>query len=81
MKVITQNSTNLAKYLLDDDTTIEPSTSNIVVGNPPKFIIGDLNSTTTTIYTDVTDAPSDWKGNKYTYDGTIWTLNPNWTEE
>jgi len=28
----------------------------------------------------VTNAPDDWTGNKYFYDGAAWTLNPDWID-
>lgn len=80
MKTIVETSSNLSKYLLADDVTITATADNITVGDPAQFIIGDLNSTTVTITENVTNAPEDWSGNKYTFDGTTWTLNPNWVD-
>ena len=80
MKTIVETSTGLSKYLLEDDVTITSNADNIVVGDPAQFIIGDLNSGNTTITENVTDAPADWTGNKYTFDGTTWTLNPDWVD-
>ena len=80
MKTIVETSTNLSKYLLADDVTITATADNITVGDPAKFIIGDLNSTTVTITDGVTNAPDDWTGNKYFFDGASWTDNPNWID-
>ena len=80
MKTIVETSTGLSKYLLADDVTITATADNITVGDPAQFIIGDLNSSNTTITENVTNAPEDWSGNKYTFDGTTWTLNPNWVD-
>jgi len=80
MKTIVETSSGLSKYLLADDVTITATADNITVGDPAQFIIGDLNSTTVTITDNVTNAPEDWSGNKYTFDGTTWTLNPNWVD-
>jgi len=80
MKTIVETSTGLSKYLLADDVTIVSNADNIVVGDPAQFIIGDLNSGTVTITENVENAPEDWSGNKYTFDGTTWTLNPNWVD-
>ena len=77
MKTIVETSSGLSKYLLADDVTITATADNITVGDPAQFIIGDLNSTTVTVTDNVTNAPDDWSGNKYTFDGTTWTLNPN----
>ena len=80
MKTIVETSSGLSKYLLADDVTITATADNITVGDPAQFIIGDLNSTTVTITYNVTNAPEDWSGNKYTFDGTTWTLNHNWVD-
>ena len=80
MKTIVETATGLSKYLLDDSMTITVNSDHIVVGNPSQFIIGDLNSSNATITENVTNAPSDWTGNKYTFDGTTWTLNPDWVD-
>lgn len=77
MKTIVENATYLSKYLLDDAEVVVLNEDNIVVGDPPKFIIGDLNGSTVTVYENV-NAPEDWIGNKYTFNGTNWTPNPNW---
>jgi len=80
MKTIVETSSGLSKYLLADDVTITATADNITVGDPAQFIIGDLNSTTVTVTDNVTNAPEDWSGNKYTFDGTTWTLNPDWVD-
>lgn len=79
MKTIVENTTSLSKYLLDDTEVVVLNEDNIVVGNPPKFIISDLNASIATVYEGV-NAPIDWVGNKYTFDGTDWTLNPDWVD-
>ena len=80
MKTIVETSSGLSKYLLADDVTIVATAENITVGDPAQFIIGDLNSTTVTVTDNVTNAPDDWTGNKYFFDGTTWTLNPDWVD-
>lgn len=79
MKTIVENTTYLSKYLLADTEVVVLNEDNIVVGDPPKFIIADLNASTATVYENVT-APADWVGNKYTFDGTDWALNPAWVD-
>ena len=79
MKTIVETTTGLSKYLLTDDVAITMNADHIVVGDPPQFIVGDLNSTNAVVYGDVT-APSDWVGNKYTFDGTDWARNPTWID-
>lgn len=80
MKIIVETETNLAKYAIADDVTIESTATYITVGDPVQFTIADLNDTTTTVYADVTDTPDDWIGNKYFYNDNKWTANPNWVE-
>ena len=80
MKTIVETSSGLSKYLLADDVTITATADNITVGDPAQFIIGDLNSTTVTVTDGVTNAPSDWTGNKYFFDGTSWTANSDWVD-
>tara|TARA_X000001316_G_C909673_1_gene25339 strand:+ start:477 stop:734 length:258 start_codon:yes stop_codon:yes gene_type:complete len=80
MKTIVETSTKLSKYLLADDVTIVSNSNMIHVGDPVQFSIADLNSSTVTITDNVTNAPSDWTGNKYKFDGTNWTANPNWVD-
>lgn len=80
MKTIVQNSSNLSKYLLEDDVTVTVSSDDITVGDPPRFIVADLNSENATVHENVTNAPSDWRGNKYLFDGSEWSQNPNWVD-
>ena len=79
MKTIVENATSLSKYLLDDAEVVVLNDDSIVVGDPAKFIIADMNADTATVYEGVT-APADWTGNKYTFDGSKWTLNPDWVD-
>ena len=80
MKTIVETSTGLSKYLLADDVAITSTADNITVGDPAQFIIGDLNSGTVTITDNVSNAPDNWSGNRYTFDGTNWAANPNWVD-
>jgi hypothetical protein len=82
MKTITQNGTNLSKYLFEDDKAVAVGDDKITVGSAesPDFYISDLNSGNCTLHESVTNAPSDWAGNKYTFDGTTWTQDSNWVD-
>ncbi len=80
MKTIVETSSGLSKYLLADDVTITATADNITVGDPAQFIIGDLNSTTVTVTDGVTNAPENWTGNRYFFDGTSWTANSDWVD-
>lgn len=74
MKTIIETSTNISKYLFEDDVSVDMTSEQIIVGDPPRFIIADMNSNNSTLYTDITNAPDDWTGCKYTFDGTAWIL-------
>jgi len=80
MKTIVETSTKLCKYLLADNVTITATSDSITVGDPAQFIIADLNSSNATITENVTNAPSDWVGNKYKLDGTTWSANSDWVD-
>lgn len=79
MKTIVETSTGISKYLLEDTVVLNITAEDISVGQPVSFIIADLNNSNTTVYENVT-APEDWTGRKYFFDGTNWTLNPDWVD-
>ena len=76
MKTIVETATGLSKYVFEDDASVTMNADNIVT---PSFIIGDLNTGNATMHEGVTP-PEDWSGNKYTFDGTTWTANPDWVD-
>lgn len=76
MKTIVETTTGLSKYVFEDSVDVIVRTDRIVT---PAFIIGDLNGDNSHVYDNVTP-PDDWIGNKYTFDGTTWTANPDWVE-
>ena len=85
MKTITENATKLSKYLFDDSKAVSMGSDKITIGDPsdPDFYIGDLNSGNATLTENVTDAPSDWMGCKYTYDPAAdpkWVANSDWED-
>lgn len=75
MKTLTKNGVSI--YLFDDNKALDIQSDKIVVGDPVDFIIGDCNSENVTLHENVTD-PGDWAGHKYLFDGTDWTLNPDY---
>lgn len=77
MKTLTKD--NLSLYILDDATAVSMDTSSITVGDPVEFIIADCNSDDTVLHEGVTP-PEDWVGHKYLFDGTTWTVNPDWVD-
>jgi hypothetical protein len=82
MKTITENETGRSKYLFADDKPVAIQESQILVGDPNNldFIIADLNSGNCTLHENISDPPADWIGNKYTYDGSEWTQDPDWED-
>ena len=80
MKTIIDNATRTSKYIVADDYVIESSKSSITMGDPVDFIIGDLDSTNSTVIEGVTE-PDDWFGCKYTCaaDGTF-TAIEGWVD-
>lgn len=79
MKTITRNEDNLSIWMFADDKALDVQSDKIIVGDPEELIIGDCNSSNVTVHENVTE-PDDWFGWKYFYDGTTWTLNPDWVD-
>ena len=73
---------NCSKYLFADDKQLNITADHIEVGDPANldFIIGDLNSSNSTLIEGVTE-PDDWYGCKYNCaaDGT-WTAVEGWVD-
>tara|TARA_R110000787_G_C13184452_1_gene422268 strand:- start:174 stop:440 length:267 start_codon:yes stop_codon:yes gene_type:complete len=79
-KTITENSTNISKYLFADDKPVIMGSDKLTIGSDPvDFYVADLNSSNSTMHTGVT-APEGWTGNKHFFDGTDWTDNPDWVD-
>ena len=76
MQTITFNTGNVSVYTFADDATITATGDNITT---PEFIIGDMNSSNSTIHTGVT-APDGWQGGKHTYDGSAWGNVAGWAD-
>lgn len=79
MKTIVRNDNNISLYIFSDDKALAVGADRIVVGNPEELIIADCNSSNVTVYEGVTP-PADWSGWKYTFDGSVWTQNPDWVD-
>lgn len=72
MKTIVETATGLSKYLLEDDAVVTMFPNRVEVDSSLPNVIFDLSEDTATLYEGVTDAPADWAGNVYIYDGTTW---------
>lgn len=79
MKTITRNEDNISIWMFADNKALDVQSDKIIVGDPEELIIGDCNSSNVTVHENVTE-PDDWYGWKYFYDGTTWTLNPDWVD-
>ena len=66
-------------YVFADNEAVNITDTNIVIGNPETLIIGDCNSSNTTLHKGVTP-PSDWVGHKYLFNGTAWSANSAWVD-
>lgn len=73
MKTIVENSTNHSIFIFEDSDDIIMEDTRIVA---PNFIIACNNKNDSVLYENVT-VPDDWFGRKYFFDGTDWTLDPN----
>jgi hypothetical protein len=79
MKTIVKNTTKVSIYKFEDSENIIMKDDCIDCTESQNMIICDLNNSNATIYTGV-ELPSDWTEFKYTFDGTDWGLNPNFSE-
>jgi hypothetical protein len=77
MKTIVRKGTNMSLYLVPDDMKVFVNTLITQFGEPAEFFAADCTADNTTLYENIA-APDDWKPCKYLFDGTAWTLNPDW---
>lgn len=76
MKTITLNSDNRSIILADDAVVVTLESNHVKKGY--ERIYG-LPASDVTLHEGVT-VPADWASSKYLFDGTTWTLNPDWTD-
>lgn len=79
MKTLVKLPTNESLYLIANETYIYADDNKTIIGNPLEYSILDCNNKNTIVYTNVTP-PEDWVGCKYFYDGTTWTVNPDYIQ-
>ena len=72
MKTLVENATGVSKYVFADDAAVILTADKITT---PNFVIGDLNSTNTTLVDNVTP-PIDWEGGKYIFNNGAWSRAP-----
>ena len=76
MKTIIENTTNISKYIFEDDASVTIGSDSTTT---PDSVIADMNSSNCTMVTGVTP-PEDWTGNKYTYSEGSWSANSDYEE-
>lgn len=76
MKTIIENTTNISKYIFEDDASVTIGSDSTAT---PDSVIADMNSSNCTMVTGVTP-PEDWTGNKYTYSEGAWSVNSDYEE-
>ena len=92
MKTLVRKADNVSIYLFNDSRSVTIENDKIIVGADANdalnrtnykvnaFVIGDHNSSTVTLHTNVATPPQDsedppntiWEGGKYTYNGSAW---------
>lgn len=78
MKTIVRQSDAVSLFIFADDEEINLTSSQVEIGNPTHTICADCTTANCQIV-DCADAPSDWIGLKYIYNGS-WTANPDWVQ-
>jgi hypothetical protein len=79
MKTIVRLDNNISLYVFEDTTLIDVHEDKIIITSDEIMTISDCNSANTIVYENIT-APDDWRGWKYFFDGSEWTLNEDWVE-
>tara|TARA_B100000212_G_scaffold290595_1_gene232131 strand:+ start:459 stop:830 length:372 start_codon:yes stop_codon:yes gene_type:complete len=82
MKTIVENSTKLSKFLYEDDKEILMEEERITIGpvSNPDLYVGCHSKHDCTLYENIEGPSEAWAGNKYMFDGTTWTANPDWKD-
>lgn len=76
MKALVEKYTGEVKFVFADNVPLVFQIDRIIA---PELIMLNMDNDNTTVYENVTP-PEDWIGCKYLFDGTNWTLNPNWVD-
>ena len=76
MKTLIKNDTKTSLYLFEDSEAVDIQEDKVVIGNPARLIIDDLDSSNASLIEGVTE-PTEWVGYKYFYDDG-WVSNSNY---
>ena len=79
MKTLVKKEGNVSIYLFSDDITVVVEDLATKVSGTIALTITDCNQSNILLFENVMP-PNDWGFHKYLYDGTTWTLNPNWVD-
>jgi len=79
MKTLCFSESTVSGFLFSDDQVVDVTPENTIVGNPVEFIVGVMNSNNSTLWEGV-QAPTDWAGCKYLFNGSTWSLNPDYLD-
>ncbi len=74
MKTLTKD--NISRFIFDDAEEVTLTDTTVIVGT--RLIIADCNSSDSVLHEGVVP-PDDWAIHMYTYDGTAWALNPDYS--
>jgi hypothetical protein len=77
MQTLVQN--NVSHFIMSDETQVEMLDDRINIGNPLEVVLTTYTVHNTTLYKNVSP-PSDWDGLKYLFNGTEWSLNPDFVD-
>jgi len=79
MQTLTRKATGISLYIFEDVEVVVSLDTMTNIGSPLSMTILDCDKENTILYKNVTP-PDDWTGWKYFFDGTTWTLNPDWVD-
>lgn len=79
MKTIVRKHNGLSLYFMPDDCPVVIKETHTEIGNPVENYVWDCTTADVVLHENVSD-PGDWLGSKYFFDGTNWTLNPDWVD-
>jgi hypothetical protein len=79
MKTLCKIESNVSLYSFEDSEIINQTIENTLIGDPIQWVIADCNSENSLMYNNAT-LPTNWKPQKYIFDGINWSLNPDYVE-